>query len=494
MLKFLRKKGVMKKILWVVAVLIIISFGFFGTANYLNRRRRNFAGIIFGQRVSFDKFREALFYARNQAIMTYGQNFFKIQQFLDLQKEAWDRLILLYEARKRKIRVSDDEVRQAILNMPLFQTNGQFNPQRYKQLVEFVFRTKPRPFEEGIRQALMLSKLFEQQTAFVTLSDEEILDAYKKIHQKVEVEYILFSPKPFEDKVTVSDEDIKKYYGANKDSFRQPPSIKVQYVFFPFHKGATTKQKDTVTTQASKMILALENNPDFKKAAETLNQTVHESRYFSREYPDMTLGWPFEVMDKAFGLKKGEISPAIQTEKGIYIVKVIDKKDSYIPSFEEAKPQVKKILRRIKANQLAKAKAEEVLTQIRQKLQENPNLGFSQVASQMGLTVKQTEPFKRGDYIAGIGISRDFQEAAFALSAKQRISDVVPTPAGYCILHLKAFKEIDKKQFAKDKKAFAKKLLAQKKQQAFMEFLARLRAKANVQSNVPSQKGPSQGQ
>ena len=53
MLKHLRKKGVSKKILWVVAFVIVISFSFFGTASYLNRGAlsHNYAGILFGQKI-----------------------------------------------------------------------------------------------------------------------------------------------------------------------------------------------------------------------------------------------------------------------------------------------------------------------------------------------------------------------------------------------------------------------------------------------------------
>src|SRR3989344_2096800 len=108
MLKTLRKKGVAKKVLWFTAIIIILSFGVFGTANYYQGgNESSHAGRIFGKKITFDEFQESFLHARNQAILRYGDNFDKIAPMLDLDSEAWDRLILLQEAKKRRIKVLD---------------------------------------------------------------------------------------------------------------------------------------------------------------------------------------------------------------------------------------------------------------------------------------------------------------------------------------------------------------------------------------------------
>ena len=99
MLKILRKKGVAKKVLWGIAIVIIISFGFFGTANYTNNSSGpSFAGKIFEKRIPIEKFEQAYQRTRLQAFLRYGENFNKISSFLNLEAETWDRLILLREA------------------------------------------------------------------------------------------------------------------------------------------------------------------------------------------------------------------------------------------------------------------------------------------------------------------------------------------------------------------------------------------------------------
>ena len=52
----LRKKGIAKKITWVIAIVIILCFGF-GTASMLsNSRPESYAGRLFGKKISFDEF------------------------------------------------------------------------------------------------------------------------------------------------------------------------------------------------------------------------------------------------------------------------------------------------------------------------------------------------------------------------------------------------------------------------------------------------------
>src|SRR5580698_3920198 len=135
MLEVLRKKGVNKTILWIIAIIIILSFGVFGTAYRLDNTV-NSAGTMYGRNVSIKDFQEAYLDARDQAIRLYGDEFFKNGNRLDLEQEAWDRLILLKEAQKRDIQASDQEVVADIASIPFFQRSGQFDQTLYEDIVQ----------------------------------------------------------------------------------------------------------------------------------------------------------------------------------------------------------------------------------------------------------------------------------------------------------------------------------------------------------------------
>src|SRR3989338_6391314 len=120
MLKALRKKGVAKKIFICLAIVIVPAFVLWGSASLLRSQRSSYAGKISGRKVSFDEFQESLRAVQTQALMQFGENFYKIQRFLKLNLEAWDRLILLQEAKRRRIKVSDQEVIEEINQLPFF--------------------------------------------------------------------------------------------------------------------------------------------------------------------------------------------------------------------------------------------------------------------------------------------------------------------------------------------------------------------------------------
>ena len=112
MLKIFRKKGVARKVLWGVAVVIIISFGFglgmsqFGGGVTLDTA----AGKVFGQKVSVKDFQNYMTDTRDQAMLMHGENYRKFLPFIDMESETWTRIILLKEAERLAIKVADPEV------------------------------------------------------------------------------------------------------------------------------------------------------------------------------------------------------------------------------------------------------------------------------------------------------------------------------------------------------------------------------------------------
>ncbi|MFA5724650.1 MAG: SurA N-terminal domain-containing protein [Candidatus Omnitrophota bacterium] len=129
-------------------------------------------GKIFGQAVSNLEFRDSLSAVTTAAIMQYGDKLPEVAKDLNLEAQAWERLILLYEAKKRGIKASDKEVIQTIENLPYFRYKGRFDNRIYNQTLQYVFRLKAREFEEQMRANLILNKLYQQVTGSLNLDDK----------------------------------------------------------------------------------------------------------------------------------------------------------------------------------------------------------------------------------------------------------------------------------------------------------------------------------
>lgn len=495
MLKILRKKGVAKKILWVIAIVIILSFGLFGTANYLtNNAPVTYAGKVFGKTVSFDEFSTSLTHTRTQAIMNYGENFQKISQFLNLESEAWDRIILLHEARKRKIKISDEEVIKKIEDLGYFKENDQFQQHLYERIVRYVFRLTPRDFEESIRESLLLAKLFEQETAGAGLSPEEVRAEYKKKKEKVKVAYVVFNPADYTPEVTFNEMEALAYYEEHKGDFFVPPMINLQYLHLPFPEESEKGDFPAMTAQAEKMAGDVRNHLNLNEIAEKHSLKIEESGFFSFEQPNMNIGWSFELLSKALELKINQITEPIQTSKGYYVLKLVGKKESSIPDFQDIRPKVEEALRSAKAQGVAQKKAEELLSKIKAELSNNPAGDFKGTAENLGLKVEQTAAFSHGEYLPTLGVAEEFQDAAFALNDKNKMSGVVKIAKGYTFMALEEFTPINEEEFNKEKDAFTQNLLTQKKGEVFSAFIKDLRAKAHLVDNISKLKEDNQTQ
>lgn len=483
MLKVLRKKGVSKKILWGIAIVIIISFGFFGTANYMsNSSTVSSAGKIHGKTVSIDDFDQAYKDTRMQAMMRYGDNFAKISQFLNLDSETWDRIILLDEADKRNLKVSDAEVVDAIKEFSFFQRNGQYDSLLYTDVLRYVLKVRPREFEESIRESLKLKKLFQQETFLVTATPEEVHDAFKQKNEKIKVSYVVFPAEKFKDQVAYDESKSQSFFESHKDEFMMPNSINVDYLSWEIPAGADEAAK-TALADTTKTVYQDIQQSNFDKAAQKHNLAVNSSGFFSLEQPNLKLGWPYDVLLKVFSLNVKQVTEPIETPKGFYILRLKDKKDAYMPEFAEVKDRIKDMLILDEAKQVAQQRAQQALQTVKEQLSASP-MEFSKLAKSLGFDVEQTALFARGEYLPKIGISKSFQDAAFALNDQQKLSETVEIGKGYGFIYLEQYEPVNEADFEKEKDKLGESLLAERKGAAFNDFLTQLRLKANLVDNI----------
>lgn len=487
MLRILRKKGVAKKILWVLAVIITISFVFWGISSSLTSSKSSisYAGKIFGRTVSFLEYKNSIEHVKNQAILRYGENFYKIQNQINMNAEAWDRLILLHEGKKRRVNVSNEEVIAVVKKFPFFQRNDKFDNQLYQQSVEYIFHCTPRDFEEGVRESLIFEKIFKEETAKVVVTDEDVLRQYNMENGKVQVDYIVFPFRDHENGVVIKDTDIKQYYEKNKDAFQLPFSVNINYVSLEYplnaSEDAKTKLGDSAQNMANDMV---KNKLTLKQLGENHQMPLKETGFFSAEEPNMSLGWPWELFQKALSLKKGENPSVFKTEKGFYFLELKDTQEPRLLSFDEAKDKAKAALMTSQAKKLAELKAQEALQQIQQEFTKNPNESFETITKTFGLKVEKTPEFNMAQYLPGVGPSPQFHQTAFSLTKEKPLSGLTEIANGYAILYLNNLIEANKETFEKDKETLKESLLAKRRDQIFNDFLAQLRQKAKLVDNM----------
>ena len=187
----------------------------------------------------------------------------------------------------------------------------------------------------------------------------------------------------------------------------------------------------------------------------------------------------------AFSLKLGEISPVVNIPPNFYILKLVNKKDSRIPPQDEVKEEVTRKVITTKAEEKARQLAEDLLNQIR------TGKNIREVAREKGYPLEETGFFTRtAGVISKIGPARDFMGILASLTEKNPVSkEALKTKDGYFVVRLSGQEPPDQNKFQSVKKNLEKRLIYQKQEEAFQNWLEQLRSKAKIDINKDLTKG-----
>ena len=155
-------------------------------------------------------------------------------------------------------------------------------------------------------------------------------------------------------KITVTEEELKKYYNNNQNLFKQKEQVKFSRIFIKVPPNA----EESIKIQARKKIETIQNKAqqgeDFGKLAKTYSEGPAAKHEGNVGYIDKGhMKKPFE--DAAFSLNVGEVSEIIETQHGYYLIKVTDKKPAGIIPYKEVLPMIERQLKKEKKKTETKA-------------------------------------------------------------------------------------------------------------------------------------------
>ncbi|MBU1087501.1 MAG: peptidyl-prolyl cis-trans isomerase [Candidatus Omnitrophica bacterium] len=516
-----------KTIVWAIAIIIVPAFVLWNIGSAVSKRRSGFAGKIFDKRIPWKDFVIEKRAARNEAWLKYGD---QSEQAMDLDEQTWTRLILLSKAKQAKITVSNKELLDYIQSLPTFRF-AELTPENYNMIIARIFQQTPSEFESGMRNSLIISKFMAQLVADITASEQEVKDAYTKEFVQADITYALINPEDFLESVSVdnAEQALKVYYEENKESFKKPEQVDVQYIEVPIENFKTQinitdeeikkyyeENKETfrinepadnkepkyktLKTESSniqqiltekamnarafdlarQIVNKLYADVEMQAVASEFNLEAKQTGPFSmlEEIPNVGLSFPF--LKAAFSLGIGEVSEIIQTPTGFYILKPIKKLPPYIPLYENISEDVILAYKKSEAKKLAKEHGMEIRNQIIE-LMKNENLNFIMAAEKLGLKTKSVKAITRAGYIAELGYSQDFTNAVFDLK-KNEVSNLLNTPSGLCITTLDQLINFNPEQFEQEKENYTNKVLAQKKNLFLNNWFSKVKTEANPQS------------
>lgn len=150
-------------------------------------------------------------------------------------------------------------------------------------------------------------------------------------------------------KITVSEEECKKFYDQNMDKFRQGEKVRASHILFGVDAKTSAEDKKKAREKAEKLHKELADGADFAKLAKE-NSSCPSSKqggdlgFFGRGQ----MVQPFE--QAAFALKPGEISDVVETQFGYHIIKLTERTKPETVPFGTARSKIEEYLKKQKVN------------------------------------------------------------------------------------------------------------------------------------------------
>ncbi len=400
-------------------------------------------GEVNGNKLSYNEYNELYkqLYQNERAAQPTGQI---DERRLELIKnQVWEqfiqRTLLKEEMDKLNIAVTDSEVVYQIMNYPLdeikqnpsLQTNGIFDPKKYKAALN----DPSIPWgqiEAFYRQQLPFAKLQNLITNSVRVSESELKDDYIRNNVKAKVEYLSVMSALFQAGIDVSDDEIKVYYDDHKDDFKQEQMRDLAYIIFEvkptkndtnslFEDFDTIKERLALGEDFATIALELSEDP-------SAAQNSGDMGYFERG----AMVKPFS--DAAFGAQIGELVGPIETQFGYHLIKVEDKKS------ENGVEKVKAshILLKVTAGNSTRFAQEDKAKIFSRDAEEK---GWDETVNEAGYSTETTGFFEdRSGFVPGFQRNAAISSFAF-LKNEGDISGVFGLDQGYAVLKVNGVKE-----------------------------------------------------
>ncbi|MGI8641097.1 MAG: peptidylprolyl isomerase [Pyrinomonadaceae bacterium] len=393
--------------------------------------------------------------------------------------------IIRGEAGKLGLQATDAEVAGYIRRQNKEDAAGlPFDQTRYEQNVTEQFGSVA-SFEQNVRDQLSGQKVQAFLTSGVTVSEEEVLNDYKRKNTKFDLTYVPVSSADLAQTIKPSEEELKGYFEQHKKNFYiNAPQKKIRYVFLNTSKigeklpisdedlkaefEKIPADKKVAGIQGQQIVLRVLKPEDdsrvLTKANDILAQARKEDGKISEEAfanlakgqsedPGTALnggkipglikenpGKPDDPYQRLLKMQPGEITEPISYQDRYYILR----RGEEVPKiFEDAKKEIEVSLR----NRRAYAVVAELAQKVSDRLKEVKDVQkvAEEFAAQANMNpkdmVRETGYVKAGDDVENIGNSPQFEEGIASLENQADVGDKIPIQNGFAIPML-----VDKKE------------------------------------------------
>lgn len=439
-----------------------------------------------------------------------GQNFSReLAEQLGLSKIALDqvvdRALVVAEARKQGLAISDQELARTILEIPGFQAEGKFDRDGYKRAVASAYGSETR-FEAVLREDLLYQRMIAGLRETVKVSDAEVKDAWSSEHDRASLTFVRFPlagarlevRKPADAEVAAfaakEGPRIEKFWKENPSRFDQARKVKARHILVKVAGG----DEAAALARIEAISKRLQKGEDFAKvAAQSSDDQNTKGRGGDLGFVSEGLvEKPFA--EAAMALKPGGLSAPVKTGSGYHLIKVDEVVEARQISLEVARPQIAaELLVEDRATALLaeRSKAALVAAQGGQSLTVlfPPEASGKKLVKLGGLTVAADSTGLFGGeatYLPKLGSIPGLAAAALSGAAGKPLPAVYPSAQGPVVAVVEKREQPDAARFEAQKADVATRLRNRRESQVQAAWLKQLREAGKVEVNPALASGP----
>ncbi len=232
----------------------------------------------------------------------------------------------------------------------------------------------------------------------------------------------------------------------------------------------TEKAQAEATKKADELAGSIRTPADLDRVAREQSLAVGDSGLFSRDEPLAGIGFAPAVAAKAFELEVGKVSEKLQTSQGFAWITVVETRPSALPTLEEVRTKVRDDVIRLKAVELARARAETMA---------RGTANFAAAAKAAGVEVKSTELITRGSALPEIGINQAVEDVVFKLKAGES-TGAIATDNAVVVAKVKERQDPKPGEFESTRATLSGELKQQRQNQFFAAYMTKAREKMKI--------------
>lgn len=414
----------------VIVALLIIPFAFWGINYYFEQGGNVTAAEVNGNTISLQDYQRTYQQVRQQwqerGADISGQEDLLKQQTID---SLVNQELLSQFRQEMGLRVSDDQVRRALMEIEIFRNESGFDPALYNRYLSVAGYT-PTAFEARVREDMVAEQLqagiiessfitspeveriarlnnqtrdiryllvsYDETVEEIEVTEEEIKDWYEKHDddymqpEKVRIAYIELSREQIEEDVSVNETDLRNYYRNNKASYSAEEQRKVRQILFSLGEDPSSEAIEAAESAAAEVMAEIESGRSFDEVADGFtgnlpqNLEVSEFGYLSRGILDTA------VEEVVFSLEAGAVGGPVRSDAGVHVVQVQDIRGVEESTFAQVREQVEEDYRASQAERQYFDYSERLA-----------NLAFEHpdtleiAAEDLGIPIQQTDYFSR---------------------------------------------------------------------------------------------------